>query len=575
MSFAHVVLIGSGVAHLDQAYTYRVPDDDVHVGSLVRVPVRGKSREGIVVELLDESDVPRVQPIRAVLGPGLAEDVVHVCHSVAEHYLSSFGEALAAAVPQRTVSEEEIPPREPSMPLPDLDVTWLREFASGGTLLRHIEDHTYKGFATSGAWLKDRGHAIASLACDVVRRGRGVLILLPDLRGPSSIAQSLEATLGDNIAWVGSDRPTRERYRDWLALRRGTLTIAAGGRSAVFAPVQDLGLVIMYDEAHVSFKEKRTPRFHARPVAADRARSAGAVFLAIGIPPSAEVMDAMERRVLQGMGTDSIRATKKPPDRPAVLVIDRTKAEDRLVPSARTLTAMRAALDAGRRAVLLVHRGGESLRTVAARTERVLKTKAVRLDARSLSADKSAFEDAIRHAPLLIATPVIARDVELERIGCVAVVEADAALSVPEFRASEEALATWRKCARWLSRQDVFVIETDQPKNPAIETLVRWNMKIWWHAESTRRKELGYPPYAALVRIDTTPERAADVAETVRAAAPDAEILGPVEEEGRSVIIVRQRAREALIAALSEPARAWRAEGIDVRIDVDPREVLP
>src|SRR5205823_4406087 len=61
---------------------------------------------------------------------------------------------------------------------------------------------------------------------------------------------------GDAVAWLGSDRSTRERYRAWLSLREGRSLVAVGGRATVYAPVRDLGLVIVDDEAHVSYKER-------------------------------------------------------------------------------------------------------------------------------------------------------------------------------------------------------------------------------------------------------------------------------------------------------------------------------
>lgn len=566
--FAHVVLVGRGVAHLDTAYTYRVPDTEtVHVGSLVRVPVRGRSREGVVVEMLAGADVPRVQPIRAILGPGLTPDIVHLCHSVAAHYLSSLGEALAAALPPRIAAEEDAREVEPARPPPRLDLDWAREYAGGAQMVGALGAHAYRAFAWSPGAGAHRGQAISSLAAHAVRNGKGVLILVPEVRVRSSVAAALHAQLRDSVAWLGSDRPARERYRSWLALRRGSRVIAAGGRGAVFAPVQNLGLVIVDDESHVSFKEKRVPRFHARPVAAERARDAGATFIAVGVPASAEVTHAIERKIMQGVVPTGARQN------PAVVVVDRSKAEDRLVPSAKTLAALRRSLDAGRRVVILVHRKGDDARRIAARSERVLGIKAIRLDARAMK-DPDSFERAVNEERLLVSTPVIAKDLELDNIGCVAITEADAALAVPEFRSSEEALATWRRVGRWLGHSDVLVIETAQPRHPAVAALVRWNPRVWWQAEATRRSELGYPPYAALVRIDTTPERGRAVADQVRAAAPGADVLGPVEEEGRSVVVARHRDRAALLEALAGPAARWRSEGVDVRVDVDPREVL-
>jgi primosomal protein N' (replication factor Y) len=572
--FAHVVLTGSGVAHLDRAYTYRVPDD-AGVGALVRVPVRGRSRTGVVIELFDEADVARVQPVRAVLGPGLPTEIVAVANTVAEHYLSSLGEAFDAALPKRVASEEEDRAAVSKAPtsLAVADTSWLTAYLGGDALLRSLSQHGHAAFAWRPLSHERRGPAIVSLVAQTLNRGRGVLVLLPEVRARSEVASALHDGFGPRIAWLGSDRADRERYRAWLRLRRGACDVAVGGRAAVFAPVPNLGLVVIDDESHVSFKERRAPRFHARPVAWQRARDAGAVFVAVGVPPSVEVYHAVQRRLLQAVGPDR---TTELASRPVVHVIDRTREDDRLTPTAKTLSRIRETLAAGRRAVVLVHRSGDPARAIASRAIRIgAPRNPSRLDARAIARDRAAFERACAAADLIVATPVLAKDLDLAGIGCVAVVEADAALAAAEFRAAEEAFATWWRAGRWLDKDGSFVVETSHPKHPAVAALVRWDPSSLLRHEAHRRDELGYPPFAALVRVDTPAERGPDVLAEIERAAPGADVLGPIDDDTRAVLAVRSRDRNGLIAALSPLAAGWRAEGTDVRVDVDPREALP
>ncbi len=568
MSFAHVVLVGSGVGHLDQAYTYRIPEHaEVHMGSVVRVPVRGKLRNGVVVELLDESDVARTQPIKSVLGPGLNDELVALCRHVADTCLSSFGEALGTAVPPRIASEEKREQHPPRTPRPEPDAAWTGSYTGAAQMLDAIADGRYRGYVWGPLPDESRGDVLVSMALQALQRNTSAIIVLPEVRAYTSVATTLVQRLGEHVAWLGSDRSDRERYRAWLALRRGDVRIAAGGRGAVFAPVRDLGLVVVYDDNHISLKEKRAPRYRARSVAAHRAREAGATLVVVGA--SAEVQLALRRRLLKPVLHTAHHAV-----RPAVVAVDRTKADDRHVPNARTLAALRRALDEGRRAVLLVHRTGEEARRIVQRTERVLATPATWLDAKA-ARDPDAFERASREARLIIASPVIAKDVALENIRCVAVVDADAALAVPEFRAAEEALETWGRVGRWLDRTGVLVVETAQPRHPAIAGLVRWSTARFWRDELARREELGYPPFATLVRVDAPPERMRSVADEITRAAPQADLLGPAEREGRAALVVRSRDRQALLTALHPLAARWRAGGTDVRVDVDPVDVLP
>src|SRR5919106_884834 len=108
-AFASVVPTQAALSHLDRAFTYRVPDElTVEVGSRVRVPFRRRNTEGVVVAMLGEPDVARALPIAAVLGPGLDADLVDLCRWVADQYLATLGEALAAALPERVVAEESL-----------------------------------------------------------------------------------------------------------------------------------------------------------------------------------------------------------------------------------------------------------------------------------------------------------------------------------------------------------------------------------------------------------------------------------------------------------------------------------
>ena len=563
--YASVVLTDPSLSHLDREFTYRIPDEmSLDVGARVRVPFRRKKREGIVVALLDGSDVERTLAIAEVLGPGLDARTVELCRWVASQYLSTLGEALAAAVPDRVVEEESA---EQSRGAPigrGGSLATFDRYRGGATLRRAIRAGGFAGFS----WRPGPGKAaeIAALAASVAADGRGVLVLVPEVRVGGETVEAL-AELREAVAWLGSDRSTRERYRDWLALRGGAKRIAVGGRAAVWAPVRDLGLVIVDDEAHVSYKERRAPRINARPVANERARRAGAVFIAVGTPPSVEAGAAVERGTLTPVALPRAELLHS---RPPVAVVDRSREPSTHVPHADTLRRCSAALDEGKRVVLLSHRGGDAARSIAKRTFKSLDPKTpARLDARTTP---EALADAIANADCIVATPVIAKDVTLERVGVVAIVEADAALSVPEFRGTEEAFSTWWHVAPWAAS---VVIETADPRHPAIRALVRWDVDALYAFESSRRKETGYPPFASLARIDAPAARATEAAAAISAALPGGQVLGPLERGGRAVVIARTRSRAELLDRLRPLIETWRSAGEPFRVDVDPREVLP
>lgn len=558
--FASVVLVEPSLSHLERAFTYEVPAAmHVAVGSLVRAPFRGRKRRGVVVGLALEPDVARTLPLAEVLGPGLDPATIDLCRWVAQRYLSTMGEALATALPARVVSEESATHPAPAPPSP---MTPLR--FEGYTGAARLVSGAPGGFVWRPRSDEDRTARIASMVSDALARGRGALVLIPEVRVSGEVVAGLRAHFGDAIAWLGSDASARERYRDWLALRSGAKRLAVGGRAAVFAPIADLGLIVVDDEGHAAYKEARAPRFHARSVAAERARRVDATLILIGIPPSMEARSATERGPYTLIAPDrrSERAI-----RPPVTVIDRSG--ERLVPTTMTLRLARAALDRRQRVVIIAHRGGDNVQRIAERATRILGAhKPVILEA---GAPTAAVTRAVRGADLIVATPFIAKDLNIDGVGLLAFCDVDAALVQAEYRAPEDAFATWWRAARWVSGGHVTV-ETAQPDHPAIRALSRWDPDLFYRSEATRRREAVYPPFAAIARIDAPPDRAKHAAEDL--AVTGLEVLGPIEGAASSVIVVRAPTRTVLLAGLGPVASVWRAREEPMRIDVDPWEVL-
>ncbi|GLC26201.1 replication restart helicase PriA [Roseisolibacter agri] len=122
----------------------------------------------------------------------------------------------------------------------------------------------------------------------VEQRGRSAIVLVPEIALTPQTVDRFRAAFGDQIAVLHSALSDGERYDAWLALRRGEKRIAVGARSAVFAPLEDLGAIIVDEEHESSYKQGESPRYHAREVAIVRARAAGAVVVLGSATPSLE-----------------------------------------------------------------------------------------------------------------------------------------------------------------------------------------------------------------------------------------------------------------------------------------------
>jgi primosomal protein N' (replication factor Y) len=122
----------------------------------------------------------------------------------------------------------------------------------------------------------------------VNERGRSAIVLVPEIALTPQTVDRFRAVFGDAVAVLHSGLSDGERYDAWLALRRGGKRIAVGARSAVFAPLRDLGAIIVDEEHESTYKQGESPRYHAREVAIVRARGAGAIVVLGSATPSLE-----------------------------------------------------------------------------------------------------------------------------------------------------------------------------------------------------------------------------------------------------------------------------------------------
>jgi primosomal protein N' (replication factor Y) len=215
------------------------------------------------------------------------------------------------------------------------------------------------GEAFSWRPLADEDHE--RLLLDLVARclgtGRSALVLAPD---PAS--RLLPAVL-ELAGRVGADlrgsRSDRDRYRDFLRCRMGHARVAVGERGAVFAPLRDLGLVVVDDEANPAYKERRSPRHHAREVALARARMAAAACVLVADLPSAPGWRLVQHGHVRTLAADRRSERDHAPRVDVVDLSDPRPGARRARLSERAAGVLTAAVRAGRTAVVLAARGGQ------------------------------------------------------------------------------------------------------------------------------------------------------------------------------------------------------------------------
>ncbi len=134
------------------------------------------------------------------------------------------------------------------------------------------------------------GKTAVYLACmrQVLEQGRSAILLVPEIGLTPAVAADLHQVFGDEVAILHSGLSNAERAEQWHRIRRGDARVVAGTRSAVFAPVRDLALIIVDEEQDSSYKQEETPRYHARDVAVMRAKMVDAAVVLGSATPSLE-----------------------------------------------------------------------------------------------------------------------------------------------------------------------------------------------------------------------------------------------------------------------------------------------
>ena len=354
---------------LDQPFTYRVPDDLVsrlQIGSRVRVPF-GPSRAIGFVE--GWARAPRgiaVKSIGALLDetePLLDATLHSLTRWVAARYGCSWAEAAEAAVPpplrhrpfraEHRAWSEEATLQETAQQAP----AWATGQAWHERLLAAIERAEVWTLVLQ-ADVAQRMALYRQAAARAIATGRTVLWLVPEVAASEEVERALDVALRRwAVVMHGGLRagPRRER---WLAAAAGAARLVVGTRSAIFARLPDLGLVIVDEESDPSYKPEQTPRYHARDVARERARIVGVPLIWGDLVPS------LEARALAQRERGEAVAARAPVPRPTVTVVDmREEAKERrrtasLGFSRRLERRLEATLGAGGRAFLFLNRRG-------------------------------------------------------------------------------------------------------------------------------------------------------------------------------------------------------------------------
>jgi len=583
------------VPHLDREFDYLVAadqSDDAQPGVRVRVRFHGRLVDAFVLERRSDTDhsgklgwLDRVISAEPVLTP----DIRRLADAVAARYVGTRPDVLRLAIPPRHAGVEKKPQPElaPLTPQPVDESGWAR-YGRGEQFLAAIRE----GRAARAVWQALPGEhwalRLAEAAAATVHAGRGALIVVPDQRDVDAVHAAAVGCVDESrVVALSAGLGPSQRYRRWLAVLRGQARLVIGTRSAVFAPIADLGLVVVWDDGDDNLAEPRAPYPHAREVAMLRAHQLRCAAIIGGYARTAEAHALVRSR----WAHDLVAA--RPVVRthaPRVVALDDNAFDQERDPAAHTarlpsmaLRTARAALAAGHPVLVQVPRRGyvpalacARCRTVArcrhctgplslpdrdtqgavcrwcARAELSLRcvscgsdaVRAVVVGARRTAEElgralpgasvvTSGGESVLaRVGPkpaVVVATPG-AEPVAEGGYGAALLLDSWALLGRQDLRAAEDTLRRWMAAAALVrSRADggsVAVIA--ESAIPTVQSLIRWDPVGHAESELNARAEVALPPAVHLAVLDGVPEAVnalLDFAELP----PEAESLGPVD----------------------------------------------
>lgn len=550
---------------LDRTFTYRVPENlDPEIGMRVMAPFGRRSLPGFVLERPDSTPVS-VAALKSITRVIDAEplvdagDIALACW-VAENYVSSLGEALFAATPSGRRETDAGDGMGAEIDLTEEPLTLSSEQTDAVSRIRARPDGAHYLYGITGS---GKTEVFLQVAGTTLEEGRGVIYLVPEIALTHQVIEVIRRRFGAQVAVIHSGLTPSRRLAEWRRVRRGEARLVVGARSAVFAPVPDLGLIVIDEEHEGSYKSGTTPRYHARGVAMYRCSRAKARLLMGSATPSVEAIHAMEQGTLERI---ELTARLAGGSLPTVEVVD-LKGETQIV-SRGLERRMRQTLDAGyqvilflnrrgfsyffhcrtcgfemtctrcsvgltfhlRRNLMVCHYCGYSARPVTVcpecgsldvgysgfGTEMVEQEVAerfpgvplARVDTDSVrkKGELARILDEFRRGEtkILLGTQMVAKGLNFPGVQLVGIISADTGLHLPDFRAAERTFSLIVQVSGRAGRYSPdgrVVVQTYSPANPAISLAAQGRIADFYRQELAARRDLEFPPFSRLVRV--------------------------------------------------------------------------
>ena len=551
----------------ERVFSYSAPlKGEASFGKRAMVPFGGRDCLGYII---GSSETPpgslgetAIKPIRSVVDNESVFDErdLELAKWISGFYFCGLGEALSTMIPSgkraataaTLAGEEEIAPFPLELSSEQKDA--LEEILNG-------KDAMYYLFGITGS---GKTEVFLRSAEAMLKEGKSTIYLVPEISLTHQTAEIIGKRFGIAAATIHSGMSPAARFSEWMRIRRGDeVKIVVGPRSAVFAPVKDLGLIIIDEEQDGSYKSGNTPRYHARQAAMKRCAMEGARLLMGSATPSAEAWKLMLDGAIKRL---NLSRRLSGGQLPKVIPVSLEKTEGCLSPELKEEIRITAQMK--KQTILFLNRRGfayfyhcklcgyellcrncsVSLTWYKSRNravchycgysavppeacpncgsleagfsgfgtemieEEVRRTfpdlKLLRIDADSM-AKKGSLKKALLDfregkVDILLGTQMVAKGLNFPGVRLVGVVLADTGLHLPDFRAAERTFSLVVQVAGRSGRyfeDGKVIVQTLRPYDPAIVKSCALDIEGFFDTELSQREELGFPPFTRLIRF--------------------------------------------------------------------------
>ncbi len=561
---------------LQQSFTY-ASEQAVQPGCRVQVPFRGRKLQGIVIAT--SQTAPQGYSVKDVIKvldeePLLNQRLLELATWMAGMYFASNGECLAAMVPN---AKQERPSPALGGSEPAAAPKEIQLSPAQAAAVSRIKENSCGRYYVYGVTGSGKTEVFLQAAEYMLSQGKDSIYLVPEIALTHQVVQMIQSRFGHTAAVLHSRLTASQRLAEWRRIRSGKARMVVGARSAVFAPVQKLGLIILDEEHESAYKSSEKPRYHARQLAMKRCSSEQAALIMGSATPSVEAKYLMEKGQLEFL---HLPERVSGGNMPELLLVDMRKEKEVL--SRKLREEMDATLQAGRQIILFLNRRGFShffhchscgaeMQCPHCSVGLTLHKERGRLvchycgystapvdvcpQCGSLDVGYAGFgtehiqDEVARHFPfascsrldtdvarkkgaaekilqdfkdqktdILLGTQMVAKGLNFPALQLVGVILADTGLHLPDFRAAERTFTLLTQVAGRAGRytnDGKVIIQTYHPGNPTIRMAVQNETEAFYQNEIDVRKLTGFPPFSRMIRVVLRGKNKGEVQSTI------------------------------------------------------------